>query len=159
MQPNVWVLKIRRSHKRYLKLFIPGDKVQIDVKEVPYNCLKGNVLRYRKLLYQYTAIDECIRMSFVYGFDERTSENLVNFLTMLIKVFRLKIEKIQIDNSTEFTYKFIIDNVINPFNKSLSKLGIKHKLIYQEHHGIIEMLNEATGITNNIFMIEKYSEA
>ena len=110
--------KKSRVHKRYLKLFIPGDKVQIDVKEVPYNCLKGNVLRYRKLLYQYTAIDECIRMSFVYGFDERTSENLVNFLTMLIKVFRLKIEKIQIDNSTEFTYKFIIDNVINPFNKT-----------------------------------------
>ena len=78
---------------------------------------------------------------------------------MLIKVFRLKIEKIQIDNSTEFTYKFIIDNVVNPFNKSLSKLGIKHKLICQEHHGIIEKLNEATGITNNIFMIEKHSEA
>ena len=37
--------KRSRVHRRYPELLEPGEKVQIDVKEVPYNCLRGNVLR------------------------------------------------------------------------------------------------------------------
>ena len=118
-----------RVHRRYPELLEPGEKVQIDVKEVPYNCLRGNILRDGKRLYQWTAIDECTRMRFVYGFEEHTPENSVKFLKMLIKAFPFKIKTIQTDNGTEFTYKFISDDKISPFDKALSRLGIKHKLI------------------------------
>ncbi|MEG0179007.1 MAG: hypothetical protein RR654_05580, partial [Oscillospiraceae bacterium] len=50
----------RTQDRRYPELLVPGEKVQIDVKEVPYNCLRGAVKRDEKHLYQWTAIDECI---------------------------------------------------------------------------------------------------
>ena len=115
--------------------------MQIDVKEVPYNCLRGKVLRDGKHLYQWTAIDECTRMRFVYGFEEHTPENSVRFLAMLIKAFPFKIKTIQTDNGTEFTYKFISDDKICPFDKALAKMGIKHKLIPPRtpwHNGKVE---------------------
>ena len=99
------------------------------------------VLRDGKHLYQWTAIDECTRMRFVYGFEEHTPENSVKFLKMLINAFPFKIKTIQTDNGTEFTYKFISDNKICPFDKALSKLGIKHKLIPPRtpwHNGKVE---------------------
>lgn len=133
--------KKSREQKRYPELLEPGEKVQIDVKEVPYNCLRGKTLRDGKHLYQWTAIDECTRMRFVYGFEEHTPENTVRFLAMVIKAFPFKIKTIQTDNGTEFTYKFISDERISPFDKVLNKLGIKHKLIPPRtpwHNGKVE---------------------
>lgn len=98
--------KRSRVHRRYPELIEPGEKVQIDVKEVPYNCLRGKVLRDGKHLYQWTGIYECTRMRFVYSFEEHTPENSVKFLKMLIQAFPFKIKTIQTDNGTEFTYKY-----------------------------------------------------
>ncbi|MBO5449309.1 MAG: hypothetical protein J5994_08265 [Ruminococcus sp.] len=33
--------KTRKHDRRYPELSVPGEKVQIDVKEVPYSCLRG----------------------------------------------------------------------------------------------------------------------
>ena len=133
--------KKSRVHRRYPEISVPGEKVQVDVKEVPYNCLRGNALRDGKHLYQWTAIDECTRMRFVYAFEEHTPENSVKFLEMLIKVLPFKIQTIQTDNGTEFTYKYISDDRICPFDKALAKMGIKHKLIPPRtpwHNGKVE---------------------
>jgi len=133
--------KKSRISRRYPEILTPGEKVQIDVKEVPYNCLRGSVLRNNKHLYQWTAIDECTRMRFVYGFEEHTPENSVRFLLMVIKAFPFRIKTIQTDNGTEFTYKYISDENICPFDKALQKLGIKHKLIPPRtpwHNGKVE---------------------
>lgn len=48
----------RKHDRRYPELLRPGEKVQIDVKEVPYSCLKGAMKQDGKRLYQWTAIDE-----------------------------------------------------------------------------------------------------
>ena len=133
--------KKSREFRKYPELEEPGEKVQIDVKEVPYNCLRGAVLRDGKHLYQWTAIDECTRIRFVYGFDEHTPENSVKFLKMLVKVFPFKIKTIQTDNGVEFTYKYISDDKICPFDKALKQLGIHHKLIPARtpwHNGKVE---------------------
>ena len=127
--------------RKYPEIQTPGEKVQIDVKEVPYNCLRGKVLRDGKHMYQWTAIDECTRMRYVYGFEEHTPENSVRFLKKLIKAFPFKIQTIQTDNGTEFTYKYISEDRICPFDKALTKLGIKHKLIPPRtpwHNGKVE---------------------
>lgn len=133
--------KKSRQQRRYPEILVPGEKVQVDVKEVPYNCLRGKALRDGKHIYQWTAIDECTRMRFVYGFEEHTPENSVKFIKMLIKVFPFKIQTIQTDNGTEFTYKYISDEKKCPFDEALKKLGIKHKLIPPRtpwHNGKVE---------------------
>ena len=131
-----------RSHdRRFPEVLVPGEKVQIDVKEVPYHCLRRKLLRDNKHLYQWTAIDECTRMRFVYGFEEHTPENSVKFLQKLIKVFPFKIQTIQTDNGTEFTYKYISETEECPFDKELRRLGIGHKLIPPRtpwHNGKVE---------------------
>ena len=90
---------------------MPGEKVQINVKAVPYNCLRGDALKYGRRFYQWTAIDECTRYRFVYAFEEHTPENTVKFLKMLFKEFPFEI---QTDNGTDFTYKYISDNENKP---------------------------------------------
>ena len=133
--------KKSRKSRRYPELLIPGEKVQIDVKEVPFNCLRGKALRDGKHLYQWTAIDECTRLRFVYAFEEHTPETTVKFLKMLLKAFPFKIQTIQTDNGTEFTYKYISETEKSPLDKVLNKLGIKHKLIPPRtpwHNGKVE---------------------
>jgi len=134
--------KLPRKHdRRYPELTIPGEKVQIDVKEVPYSCLKGMAKRNEKRLYQWTAIDECTRVRFVYGFEEHTPENSIRFLRMVQKVFPFKIQTIQTDNGTEFTYKYISDDTLCPFETELKKAEIVHKLIPPRtpwHNGKVE---------------------
>ena len=130
-----------REQRRYPELLEPGEKVQVDVKEVPFNCLRGKILHNGGHLYQWTAIDKCTRMRFVYGFEEHTPENSVKFLAMLIKAFPFKIKTIQTDNGIEITYKYISDDKICPFDKALKRLGIEHKLIPPRttwHNGKVE---------------------
>lgn len=131
----------RRHDRRYPELGTPGEKVQIDVKEVPFCCLRGDLLKYNKRIYQWTAIDECTRIRFVYAFEEHTQENSVRFLRMLVKVFPFRIQTIQTDNGTEFTYKYISETQESPFDKELKRRGIKHKLIPPRtpwHNGKVE---------------------
>ena len=94
-----------------------------------------------KHFYQWTAIDECTRMRFVYGFEEHTPENSTKFLKMLLKEFPFKIQTIQTDNGREFTYKYQSSEVKSPFEIELNKLGINHKLIPPRtpwHNGKVE---------------------
>lgn len=116
-------------------------KVQVDVKEVPYNCLKGAARRDGKHFYQWTAIDECTRIRFIYGFEEHTPENSVKFFKMLQKIFPFKIQTIQTDNGTEFTYKYISDTELCPFDIALKNASVQHKLIPPRtpwHNGKVE---------------------
>lgn len=132
---------LRTNLKRYPELLTPGEKVQIDVKEVPYACLRGALRRDGKHLYQWTAIDECSRYRFVYGFEEHTPENTVKFLKMLVRAFPFRIQSIQTDNGTEFTYKFISETEKSPMDKLLEKWGIEHILIPPRtpwHNGKVE---------------------
>ena len=131
----------RRHDRRFPEVLIPGEKVQIDVKEVPYYCLRGKLLRENKHLYQWTAIDECTRLRFLYIFEEHTPENSVKFLRMVEKAFPFKIQTIQTDNGTEFTYKYISETEECPFDKALRDQGIAHKLIPPRtpwHNGKVE---------------------
>ena len=130
-----------RKPQRCEPVLFPGEKLQIDVKEVPYNCLRGLVLRNDKHLYQWTAIDECTRYRFVYGYEEHTPENSVDFLKRLKAFFPFEIHTIQTDNGTEFTYRFISDTEKCPFEEALEKQQITHKLIKPRtpwHNGKVE---------------------
>lgn len=133
--------KARIASRKFPDMSYPGEKVQIDVKEVPYNCLRGDLKRDEKHLYQWTAIDECTRLRFVYGYEEHTPENTVDFFKRLQKAFAFAIKTVQTDNGTEFTYKYISESEKNPFDKLLEGLKITHKLIPPRtpwHNGKVE---------------------
>ena len=113
----------------------------MDVKEVPYNCLKGAAKRDGKRLYQWTAIDECTRIRFIYGFEELTPKNSVRFFKLLQKAFPFKIQVIQTDNGTEFTYKYISETESCPFDTALKEAEVQHNLIPPRtpwHNGKVE---------------------
>lgn len=77
----------------------------------------------------------------MYGFGEHTPENSVKFLHLLIKALPFKIQTVQTDNGTEFTYKYISDTEECPFDRELRELGIAHRLIAPRtpwHNGKVE---------------------
>ena len=60
---------------------------------------------------------------------------------MLQKIFPFKIQTIQTDNGTEFTYKYISDMELCPFDIALKNAGVQHKLIPPRtpwHNGKVE---------------------
>jgi len=133
--------KMPRKFRKFPELAKPGEKVQIDVKEVPYCCLKGDAKRDEKRLYQWTAIDECTRFRFVFAFEDRTAENSVKFLRMIRKAFPFRIKTIQTDNGTEFTNKYVSETKENLFEIALKEAKIQHKLIRARtpwHNGKVE---------------------
>ena len=94
-----------------------------------------------KRLYQWTAIDEFSRYRFVYGFEDHTPENSVKFLKLLEAAFPFKIEAVQTDNGTEFTYRYISEEKECPFETALREAGIEHRLIPPRtpwHNGKVE---------------------
>ena len=77
----------------------------------------------------------------MYVFEEHTPENTVKFFKMLVKAFPFRIQTVQTDNGTEFTYKYISDSEENPFDKLLSQLHISRVLIPPRtpwHNGKVE---------------------
>ena len=87
-----------RKPKPYARAWYPGQKVQVDVKFVPSECVVNGV-KY----YQYTAIDECTRFCFREMYDEHSTFSSEDFIKKLLKAFPFPIREIQTDNGTEFT--------------------------------------------------------
>lgn len=87
-----------RKPKPYARAWYPGQKVQVDVKYVPSECVVNGV-KY----YQYTAVDECTRFCFREMYDEHNTFGSEDFIKKLLKAFPFPIREIQTDNGTEFT--------------------------------------------------------
>ena len=111
----------------------PGDKVQIDVKYVPQECMTEELKDRKEKYYQYTAIDEFTRIRYTWFTNEHSTYMSSEFVKRAIKYFPFKIETIQTDNGFEFTNKLSwntsVRNRKTLFESTLEDLGIKHKLI------------------------------
>ena len=124
--------------KPYAKAEYPGQKVQIDVKYVPRQCVRGET-KY----YQYTAIDECTRLVYREMYDEHSTYSSEDFIKKVIKIFPFRIEEVQTDNGTEWT-KALISNDPNDktlFEEALERQGIKYhriRIATPRHNGKVE---------------------
>ncbi len=103
----------------------------MDVKVVPSGCITGNAKIMEEHFFQYTAIDEYSRFRYVAAFKKQRAYSSVQFLDMLIKAFRFKIECIQTDNGMKFikSYDEHKKGKQSLFEARLKELGIRHKLI------------------------------
>ena len=124
--------KKQSENRKYKQATYPGEKIQVDVKHVPTNCMlnedKENDIRY----YQYTAIDEYSRQRVVMATKEHSTYESAKFVKLIIKKFKFNIETVQTDNGLEFTNRLSYKadrNTKTFFEKELELNNIKHKLI------------------------------
>ena len=111
----------------------PGDKVQIDVKYVPEECLTKELKEEGTRLYQYTAIDEYTRLRYIWYTNAHDTYESTIFLERAIKYFPFKIKTIQTDNGFEFTNRLswnaFTKDKKTMFEKKLKELGKEYKNI------------------------------
>ena len=96
--------KLKKQHKRKKKVEqakYPGDRVQIDIKYVPEECIQFGT-RDQKY-YQRTALDEYTRKRVLRIADEKSTYQTAKFLENLEKELGFDIKKVQTDNGKEFT--------------------------------------------------------
>lgn len=117
----------RTNYKKHIEIKgdYPGDKVQVDIKYVPNECLKFNTMDKR--YYQITAIDEYSRKRVLLIVDEKSSYHTSRFVKQLEKLMGFKIKTIQTDNGSEFVNNQEETTEQSLFEKTLKRLGIKHK--------------------------------
>ena len=98
----------------------PGDKVQIDIKYVPAECVRFPTygLRY----YQITAIDEYSRKRVLKIVKEKSTYETVKFLRELENRMGFSIQTIQVDNGTEFVNDGDRSTKESAFEKAAKKL-------------------------------------
>lgn len=132
--------KKRYAAQPYETPKVAGERVQIDVKYVPKECL----VEGRTKLYQYTAVDETTRLRCRMIFDERSSWNSVRFLHYVRKKFPFEIKCVQTDNGTEFTNALLNPGKLSEFEQYLAREKITHKRIRvatPRHNGKVERVH------------------
>lgn len=97
----------KRENKPYHTPTTPGEKIQMDVKYLPKQCLVGSLKGTK--LYQYTAIDETTRLRYIAFYEEHSTYSSTCFLEACIKFFPFKIQCVQTDNGYEFTNRLTSD--------------------------------------------------
>ena len=128
----------KRKNKPYQRAEYPGQKVQVDVKFVPNECVTDG-MKY----YQYTAVDECTRWTFRYMFNEHSTHSSIEFLHLLVKACPFQIKRIQTDNGTEWTKQLIANDPkdLTTFELGLKAYGIEYQRIRvatPRHNGKVE---------------------
>jgi len=134
--------------KIYESMGYPGQRIQIDVKYVPVDCLSPKPREEHPELkfYQYTAIDEYSRLRILEGYDEHNTYTSSLFLKQVVSFFKsrgITVECVQTDNGTEFTKRLLAkqDNNLSLFELTASQLNIRLKYIKPhtpKHNGKVE---------------------
>jgi transposase InsO family protein len=125
----------KKKKKESIEYFVatyPGERIQIDVKYVPRNCMSKELQEREEKFYQYTAIDEYTRLRYMWYTNEHSTYESAKFLEKVVKVFPFKIECVQTDNGFEFTNRLswntFMKNKTTAYEMKLKELGIKQKL-------------------------------
>lgn len=117
----------RRSYVKHVREDgqYPGDKVQIDIKYVPTQCVRFPTYGCR--YYQITAIDEYSRSRVLKIVREKSTYETAKFLQTLEESFGFKIRCIQVDNGREFANDDDITDKISAFMRVCLEKGYELK--------------------------------
>ena len=119
------VIKYPKSKWKPDKVSYPGDKVQVDIKYVPLECIGFDSYGIR--YYQITAIDELTRKRVMALVDEKNVNHTSAFLHTLEEKMGFEITTIQTDNGREFVNDPDVTDKLSLFEKTLIELDIKYK--------------------------------
>lgn len=119
------VVKYPKSRWKPDKVSYPGDKVQVDIKYVPLECIgfDSHGIRY----YQITAIDEYTRKRVMELVDEKSVTHTSAFLHTLEEKMGFEIKTIQTDNGREFVNDSDQTDKLSLFEKTLIEFDIEYK--------------------------------
>ena len=124
-------LNVKQKRKSYPKskyhknpATYPGERVQIDVKYVPNECI--GFASYHSRYYQITAIDEYSRKRYLELACEKSTYTTSEFLKRLEKNLGFKIKRVQTDNGFEFVNDTDRTSKKTRFEKQLETLEIEH---------------------------------
>ena len=122
----------RRENRAYLApSYLPGEKVQIDVKYVRLEdeTARRQQKQYR-WVYQYTAIDVSTGIKCKMIYESHDGRASLDFLSKVRIFYPFPIVVIQTDNGLEFTYRLHPHiNKIHPFTLQCQLYGYEHRLI------------------------------
>lgn len=120
-------VRLRKGYTKHEEIRgeYPGDKVQVDIKYVPKECLIFDTMD--KKYYQITAIDEFSRKRILEIVDEKSVTNTSRFMRTLEEKMGLKINTIQTDNGPEFVNNQLETNLPTLFELTLEELGMNHR--------------------------------
>ena len=127
----------------------PGERVQIDVKHVPKECI--GFASYHSKYYQITAIDEYSRDRYAELVSENSTYTTSEFLKRLKDKLEYEIKIVQTDNGLEFVNDPDKTTKKSRFQKVLEQAGIEHRRIrpYSPwQNGIVERSHR---IDNELF--------
>lgn len=111
----------------------PGEKIQVNVKYVPRECMTEELKEKNEKYYQYTAIDEFTRIRYTWFTNAHDTYASSEFVKRLIKYYPFRIKTIQTDNGFEFTNRLSWQTVLKSkqtlFEQTLEENGINYKVI------------------------------
>jgi len=137
--------KAKKKPKPYQRADYPGQKVQIDVKYVPTQCV-ANGQKY----YQFTAVDECTRYTLREMYDEHSTYSAKDFLMKLVCNSLFPIREVQTDNGSEFTNALLVIKAKHKtlFEKALEDMDIIYhriRIATPQHNGKVERQHRTDG--------------
>lgn len=117
----------RKSYTKYDRMDgkYPGDKVQVDIKYVPNECIKFPT--YGDRYYQITGIDEYSRKRVLKIVKEKSTHETKKYLYDLEELMGFPIHIIQVDNGPEFVNDDYKTSKDSAFEKAAFSLGITIK--------------------------------
>lgn len=130
--------KVTKKPKPYQRAEYPGQKIQIDVKFVPSKCV-ANGRKY----YQFTAKDECTRITFREMYEEHSTYSSKDFLMKVVRNPLFPIREVQTDNGSEFTNALLVIKSKHKtlFEQALEDMGILYhriRIATPRHNGKVE---------------------
>ncbi len=122
----------RKQNKTYeAPKYLPGEKVQIDVKYVKLEDEKARRLdKAYRWVYQYTALDVATGIKCKLIYETHDPEASIDFLSRVRLFYPFPIKIIQTDNGFEFTWRLHPEiTKTHPFTLQCSFFGYEHYLI------------------------------
>lgn len=121
-------IKIKHLGKHIQNFIVAGEKVQIGLKYGYF----GDILYY-----QFTAVDMASQVVYARLYEKKTPENVADFVRKLIKIFPFKIQTIQTDHDTEFTYSvksmLLTDGIARPwYNGAVERVHKTYKDLFHK---------------------------
>lgn len=130
------LIKRRKGRKKPLMhyeapKYLPGEKVQIDVKYVKLCDQKAEKMHQRyRWVYQYTALDVATGIKLKMIYEDHDGRSGVDFLAKVRLFYPFPIKLIQTDNGFEFTWRLHPEiTKTHPFTLQCKLYGYQHRMI------------------------------
>ena len=86
--------RVRKIHTQRYNKQVPGHHIQMDVKFLIFKGKQGQKVKR----YQYTAIDDAMRVRALKVYKRHTQANAIDFVDHIIEKFPFRIQQIRTDN-------------------------------------------------------------